>query len=291
MWVPQPHVSASVTLVTSTTNTAQSDFWNNIAGPVWVEEKTRLDRMSEHFLNGALQRLAPEVGERALDVGCGTGASTAALAEAVGSEGGVVGVDICRVMLDAAKSALSEHQHVELYEADAETFRPTEPVDLVFSRFGVMFFADPHAAFDNLRQSLTLGGRMGFLCWRGRQENEWATVPTAAAASVVDLPSSDPAAPGPFRMQSGAEIVELLIGAGFDDVGVEALDHELAFPLQEACEFFSRVGPMAAFLREADDTQRPALHSALRSALEERQVAGEVRFRAGAWWVSARRDE
>jgi trans-aconitate methyltransferase len=277
--------------VSNTPNQAQSVFWNNLAGPVWVAEKARLDRFSEHFLQKGLARLAPKAGQRAIDVGCGTGASTLALADAVGSEGRVIGVDICRVMLDAARSALSGHSHVELLEADAQSYRPPAPVDLVFSRFGVMFFDDPPAAFDNLRQAMAIGGQLGFLCWRSREDNEWATLPMAAAAEVIDLPTVDPEAPGPFRMQSGARVVELLMGAGFDDAEVEALDHSMQFSVAEACEFFSRVGPMAAFLREANDATQKELQAALRAAFEARANAEQVQLKAAAWWVSAQRTE
>lgn len=270
-------------------NQAQSDFWNNLAGPVWVSEKERLDRFSAHFLERGLARLAPEAGQHVLDVGCGTGASTLALAEAVGSAGKVIGVDICRVMLDAARGALSAHKHAELLEADAQTYQPASPVHLVFSRFGMMFFEDPPAAFDNLRQTLSVGGKLGFLCWRAREENEWATLPMAAAAEVINLPAADPEAPGPFRMQSGARVVELLMSAGFDDAEVEAVDHSAVFEVTEACEFFSRVGPMAAFLREADEATSRKLESALRTALKARAHGDRVELKASAWWVSATR--
>ncbi|MEZ4220189.1 MAG: methyltransferase domain-containing protein [Polyangiaceae bacterium] len=275
----------------SSPNDAQQHYWNEVAGPIWVQEKARLDRFSEPFLSAALRRLALEAGQSVLDVGCGTGASTAALAERVGPSGRVLGVDISRVMLDAAERALASHANVQLREEDAQTYRPESSVDFVFSRFGVMFFADPRAAFENLGQGLREGGQLGFLCWRGREDNEWATFATEAAAEVIDVPTLDPAAPGPFRMARGGATVELLIEAGFDDVGVEALDQQVSFTLSDANEFMTRVGPMAAFLREADETTAKALREALASALARRAQEGSVTFRAGAWWVSATRGE
>lgn len=269
-------------------NSAQVSYWNALAGQAWRQQRARVDQLLDPLMSRSLDRLAPKAGEAVLDVGCGAGTSTLALARAVAPTGRVMGVDVSRVLLTEARERARSLPNVELREADAQvTALPAASFDIVYSRFGVMFFDDPVAAFTNLHQCLRPDGRLGFLCWRERDLNEWATVTLRAAQGLVDFPESAPDAPGPFAFARSERVCELLLGAGFDDVTLQALDHEMLQTLEDAIVYYQHIGPLGALLREASPDVADALRDALVRELRARAVDGELCFRSSAWWVSA----
>lgn len=269
-------------------NSAQVSYWNALAGQAWRQQRARVDQLLDPLMSLSLDRLAPKAGEAVLDVGCGAGTSTLALARAVAPTGRVMGVDVSRVLLTEARERARSLPNVELREADAQvTALPAASFDIVYSRFGVMFFDDPVAAFTNLHQCLRPDGRLGFLCWRERDLNEWATVTLRAAQGLVDFPESAPDAPGPFAFARSERVCELLLGAGFDDVTLQALDHEMVQTLEDAIVYYQHIGPLGALLREASPDVAGALRDALVRELRARAVDGELCFRSSAWWVSA----
>src|SRR5919202_367006 len=183
-----------------TQNTEQIEYWNGTAADTWVAQQERLDRQLDPLGRAALRVLAPRPGEHVLDVGCGSGQTTLQLADAVGPDGRVVGVDVSSQLLAAARRR-PRPANVAFEQADAQTYAFERPFDAIYSRFGVMFFADPVAAFANLRRALKPGGRMAFVCWREEAANPMMTVPMAAAAKhlpPLPPPAQDAHAPGPF---------------------------------------------------------------------------------------------
>jgi SAM-dependent methyltransferase len=270
-------------------NDAQIDYWNGAAGNVWAAQQARLDRQLAPLGRATQQALAARPGERLLDVGCGSGDSTLELGAAVGPAGRVVGVDVSRPLLDVAR-ARRPPAHVTFVEGDAQTLTFAEPFDGVYSRFGVMFFADPVAAFANLRRALRRGGRLAFVCWRALEENPALTVPVSAAAKLLPPPPPppDPAAPGPFSLADRGRIARLLEAAGFADARIVAHDEAIGGnDLEATVELAMQVGPLGARLREHPD-RRGAVIDAVRGALAPYLVDGVARLPSASWIVTAR---
>ncbi|HEY5006799.1 MAG TPA: class I SAM-dependent methyltransferase, partial [Caulobacteraceae bacterium] len=188
---------------TATANSDQVAYWNAAAGETWTAMQDKLDGQIQPLGEAAMAALGLKAGDRVIDIGCGCGQTTAALAGLVGAAGTVLGVDISRPMLAAARHSLAAQGlgQASVIEADAQihTFE-AEAYDAVFSRFGVMFFEAPTAAFGNILKGLKHGGRLSFVCWRPFAENPWMTVPLAAAQPFFPdpAPPTDPLAPGPF---------------------------------------------------------------------------------------------
>jgi SAM-dependent methyltransferase len=279
-------------------NAEQVRYWNEVAGPRWVLFQERLDRELGVFAEAVLERAKPAAGEAALDVGCGCGATTLELGRRVGRSGRVLGVDVSRPMLERARAraAAAGAAQVGFLEADAQT-AALEPAafDLLFSRFGVMFFTDPGAAFANLRRALRPGGRVTFVCWQKIADNPWLLVPLGAVAQELPLPAPPPAdAPGPFAFADAERVRGLLGRAGYGDVAFEDLRLAVSFgggSLDEAVEFALEVGPASAALREADvgPDVRARVVGAVRAALAPFAAeSGVVRLASAAWLVSAR---
>ena len=198
-------------------NTEQREYWNEQAGPTWVRNQERLDAQIQPWGELALNALAAAPGEAVLDVGCGCGATSLALAAQVGPEGRVVGLDLSGPMLARARerAAAEGRANVSFLQADAQTHAFAPEFDALFSRFGVMFFDDPPAAFANLAGALRPGGRLSFACWQGREQNGWVSIPMAALIGEVELPPPPaPDAPGPFALGDPDRLRALLEGAG-----------------------------------------------------------------------------
>jgi SAM-dependent methyltransferase len=238
-------------------------------------------------------------GERALDVGCGCGQTTFQLAERVAPAGSVVGIDISAVMLARAQERAArsgaEGVRIRFENADAQTAALGEAAfDLVFSRFGVMFFADPPAAFANLRRALAPGGRLAFVCWQGPERNEWVRVPLAAAAKHLTLPRPAPGAPGPFALSDPERTRAILAQAGFREIEIEPHERDLAIArgsLDEAAGFLTQIGPLSRALREAGAAGaelQEAVAQSVREALAPYAGPQGVRMGSASWIVTAR---
>ncbi len=252
-------------------NEKQIAYWNQIAGPKWVAMQAAMESRLAPVNALLLAQAAPRPGDRVLEIGCGTGTTTALLAEAVGSAGHVLAVDVSRPMLDAAAIELAAYSNVTLAEVDAAT-HPFEPVyDLVVSRFGVMFFEDPVAAFINIRSALKHGGRLCCAAWAPIEQNpHWAVTLAVAITHLGPPKPRRPHAPGPLAFDDAAYVTAVLTQAGFADPAVQPLAFHLQGEgLASEADIATKIGPSGALLDEksADPAQRAALRTAFEQAL------------------------
>jgi ubiquinone/menaquinone biosynthesis C-methylase UbiE len=284
-------------MVAVNANAEQERFWDEEAGPAWVEHQERFDALVGPFGRLSLDAGAPAPGESVLDVGCGTGATVLELAERTGPTGHVVGLDISQVMLARARSRVAEAGFgtVELVCADAQVAAlPAAAHHLVHSRFGVMFFSDPVAAFANLRSTLRSEGRLAFVCWQAPDRNEWFAAPVAALSGILEAPPVPQAgAPSPFALADPGLIREILERAGFSEIGVKGQEGEVRFAAAgeagRAAEIALSVLPVrAAYAAAPPEVQRRA-RSAVRAALEPFGGSHGVVVPASVWVVTARR--
>ncbi len=268
-------------------NAEQVEYWNGAVGERWAAFQAVLDAALKDISDKVLAFAEAKPGERVLDIGCGCGTTTFALAKAVGPSGGVTGVDISRPMLAAARA---RGAGVNFREADASThlFHPTH--SLVFSRFGVMFFADPVSAFANIRKALSPHGRLAFVCWRSLAENAWAAVPVAAAKPLLPPQEPmDPHAPGPFAFADPARVQDILGRAGFRNVRVEALDSamHMGATVEAAADQALRIGPLARAATGLDDALRAQISEVVKGALAPFATAEGVAPPAACWLMGA----
>ena len=268
-------------------NAAQIELWNGPSGRKWVAQQDALDRSLAQVTDVLLAAAAIQPGERALDVGCGCGTPTHELARRSGAP--TVGIDISAPMLAVAKSRAGAN--TRFVEADASSYELEARFDLVFSRFGVMFFADPVAAFTNLHGALQPGGRLVFACFRALAENAWARVPLDAAAGLVTIPPPDPTAPGPYALADGARLRDILARAGFQDIHLDRLDCEMHMgkTMPEAVERSLQFGPLARPVAEVTPDVRAQIADRIAVALApfHREPTG-IDAGMSVWIVKAR---
>jgi ubiquinone/menaquinone biosynthesis C-methylase UbiE len=278
-------------------NIEQERFWNDEAGPAWVEHQERLDALVGPFGRLSLDAGAPAPGEWVLDAGCGTGATVLELAARTGPSGHVVGVDISEVMLDRARSRVAQAglSTVELVRADAQVAAlPVGVFHLVHSRFGVMFFADPVAAFANLRSALRPDGRLAFVCWQAPGRNPWFSIPLAAVSGILEAPPApEPGAPSPFALADAELTRAILERAGFSEIAVEGRERPVrlagAGEAGRAGEIALSVLPVRAAYAAAAPELRRRARSAVQTALAPFARADGVTLPGSAWVVTARR--
>ena len=277
-------------------NREQAEHWNSEqAAGHWITHQARHDRMLEPFLTLILDQATISTGDHVLDIGCGCGATTRAAA-ALATAGEVVGIDLSAPMLararaDARSAGLANASHIE---GDAQV-HPFEQgsFDVVISRFGVMFFADPAAAFANLRTATKPGGRLVFVCWQPMTENQWLLVPGAALAEHIPLPDPGPPdAPGMFALADPGRIRGILASAGWRDIGITPV-HTLILlagggTIDDAVEFL-RTGSLGrTTLAGADPATQARAVASVRAALAHYADHEGVHLGAAVWLVRAR---
>jgi SAM-dependent methyltransferase len=273
---------------------AQRAFWNSEATRRWVTEQTRIDRLMAGVTDAALAAAAPKPGENVLDIGCGTCTTTLKQAEAVGPTGRVLGIDISGQQLTLARQrvAAAGVGNVELVLDDAATYRfQAETFDLGFTRFGVMFFADPFAAFRNIRRAMKPSGRLLLAVFRSGPENPWATAAVAAIRHLVSPPPAPgPEDPGQFSWSDPLRVRRILDGAGFQEVVLTPLDlsFRLGADAAEAAEFATFVGQGARLLQGQPEETLTAARAALTEFFKNHEGPNGVRLPAALWLVSAR---
>ena len=275
-------------------NTAQRAYWNTVAGPRWVALGEAMDARLREVNTVLLGEARPAPGERVLEIGCGTAATTVPLAEAVGAGGRVLGADIAEPMLAVARARIAKAGlgQVSLVLADAQVheFPPSE-FDLIVSRFGVMFFVDPVAAFRNLRRALRAGGRLCFVCWAPVAENPHWLVPLELAVRRLGPPApTSPRAPGPLAFSDREYVREILEGAGFAAVRIERRAcHILGASAEAEAEHAVMMGPSGRLLEEkqADEATREAFRREVIAAFAAHAGADGVALAATVFVVTA----
>lgn len=285
-----------MTLESAGPNIEQIEYWNEHGGAKWVALHDRINSQIEPLGRLAMDRGRISPGDRVIDVGCGCGATSLEIAQRVGSRGQVLGIDISRPMLERARAAAAQAGlgHAIFEQADAQTGRlDVAGFDVVFSRFGVMFFANPVAAFANLRSALRAGARLSFVCWQAAQENPWMIVPMAAALQHLPPPPLPPPdAPGPFAFADPNRVRAILSGAGFDEIQLEPIHETLTVggmgSLDEVVDFLLQIGPTSRLLRESDPSLLPKVAASVREALEPYHTGQGLRMPSAAWIVTAR---
>jgi SAM-dependent methyltransferase len=281
---------------TQAANAQQIEYWHATAGPKWVELQRQLDEQLEPYGAEVAAALAPAAGESAIDVGCGCGTTTIGLAKRVGPSGSVLGVDISEVMLERARAEAQRQgvTNARFERADAQVASfPRASFDVLFSRFGVMFFEDPVAAFRNLRRALRRDGRLGFICWQPPADNPWIMVPTLTVMQYVPVETpADPQAPGPFAFADAQRVTGILESAGFADVKARELRRDVVVggggDLDAALGFILRMCPASKALAEADEKTRHDAAEAVRASMAPYQRDGAVHMASAAWLFTAR---
>jgi SAM-dependent methyltransferase len=286
-----------MTLNAAGPNAEQIRFWNEVNAAKWIRFQRAIDDQIGSLGRLAMDKAAIRVGERVLDVGCGCGDTTLELARRVGPSGFVVGLDVSAPMLGEAERRAREQgaSNASFRNSDAQThaFSDAE-FDVTYSRFGVMFFADPARAFANLREALRPGGRLAFVCWQALDRNPWMAVPMAAAAREIPFPSpSDPQAPGPFAFSDLQRVRRILTDAGFANVVVEGHEETLSIggggSVDAAAEFLVQMGPTGSALRQAGPSAESRVRAAVREALAPFSGPGGVEMASATWIVLALR--
>lgn len=274
-------------------NADQVAYWNGRAGERWASQQTVQDTIFIPVTELLIEHAGPQPGEQVIDVGCGCGDTSVAFGKRVGPSGHVLGVDISEQMLARAREVAPANLPVEFALADATTYPFREgAADLLVSRFGVMFFADPARSFANLRKGLRRGGRLTFICWRGPKENPWLMVPLQAVyRHVPRLPPVGPEDPGPFAFASSERVERILREAGFADIRVAphdlSLDIAAGGGFESAIETAVIIGPANRALEEAEPDARAAAVEAVRHDLKPFAKGDSVWLGGAIWIVSA----
>ena len=275
-------------------NADQIAYWNGAGGQRWAQRQPVQDILLQPIADILIDRAKIRSGERVLDVGCGSGSTTFAFAKAVGPGGHVTGIDISEPMLARAREVTPADAPVEFALADATIYPFTpESFDLLASRFGVMFFADPALSFTNLRKGMRRTGRLAFACWREARENPFFMVPLQAVyRHVPKMPQVGPEDPGPFAFASEARVKRILDVAGFSQVAMEpvdlALDIAIGGGLDAAVKSSLEIGPAARALTDHPPQTVAAAAQSIREALAPLAEGQTVPIDAAIWIVTAK---
>jgi SAM-dependent methyltransferase len=275
-------------------NADQIAYWNGPGGQRWASRQAAQDILLAPVADILIDRAKPQAGERIIDVGCGSGATSIAFARKVAPSGQVFGVDVSGPMLERARQSAPKDLPVEFTLADA-TIYPFVPAsfDLLASRFGVMFFADPAKSFANMRKALRPSGRLTFACWREPRENPWMmTGLQAVYQHVPKLPQQGPEDPGPFSFASEARVRRILGEAGFTGIAMEpcplSLDIAIGGGLDAAVQSSLEIGPASRALEGQPADLRAAATNSIREVLAPFVKGNAVPLAGSIWIVTAR---
>ena len=273
----------------------QTEYWNGQGGETWLAQFDVIDQFLVPFQTAVLDAAGIRDGEFAIDIGCGTGGTALPLAQKAGPSGHVLGVDISEPLIAEAKRRAEKAgvSNVGFEVADAGTYE-FEPhkADLLFSRFGVMFFGDSFGAFKNIRKGIKPGGRVAFVCWQEIQKNPFFLVPMGAAFEVLPPPEPQPPrTPGPFAFGEKDYLLDILKTADFGNVEIEGFAAEMAVPddfsAERAAEFFVTFGPTKRLLEEQPTDIVEKVRSKITTALDSHVVNQKVKLEGAVWLVKA----
>ncbi|MBZ9680835.1 MULTISPECIES: class I SAM-dependent methyltransferase [unclassified Mesorhizobium] len=272
-------------------NTRQAALWNDASGKAWVEMQPILDEILAPLERLVVDAGYPREGGNVLDIGCGAGATTLAMARRVGNNGRCVGLDISQplVALATERTQAEEVANASFEVGDAQTYAfESGRFDAVVSRFGIMFFDDPVAAFSNIRQAARRGGKLAFVAWRSPAENDFMTTAARAAAPFLPTaPAPDPDAPGQFAFADGAKVKRILEASGWSSIDVRQANLPCKIAEGDLMMYATRLGPLAAALREVDQATAEKIITVLPAAFAPFVKDGQARFNAACWLVTA----
>jgi ubiquinone/menaquinone biosynthesis C-methylase UbiE len=261
-------------------------YWNDAAAG-WVRHADAQDAYGQPLGAAAFDRLAVRAGERVLDVGCGCGGTTAALARAAGPSGTVTGIDLSAEMIDAARVRFPE---VTFVAGDIQTAGelPGAPFDAVYSRMVLMLLADPVAGLRSIRRAMRPGGRLAATVFGAGGDNPWLPMTVLGAAPFLGpmppLPMGDE--PGPFTWADPARAMSALTAAGFTAVTVEPVSVVVSAPF-DAVEWLIEIGPAGGAYRRASSDDRSAARTGVARLLSRFSDAGSYRLPAGLHVITA----
>jgi SAM-dependent methyltransferase len=276
-------------------NVEQAEYWDGAGGEHWAADADRYDEINRRYGERIVAASAPQPGERVLDVGCGNGALALAIGPHVAPGGSVLGLDLSGPMLANARrrAEAAGLGNVEFEKGDAQVAPlPEASFDAAVSRFGVMFFEDPPAAFANIGRALRPGGRLVFACWQEVLRNEWIFVPSGAALAYVPMPDlGEPGGPGPFSLADPDRVRSVLAGAGFSDIDIEDAVEPMRFgaTVDEAVAFLRSTNMAETLFAEVDEETKAKAWDAIRDALAAYETPEGVVMKGAAWLVRAQR--
>jgi SAM-dependent methyltransferase len=275
-------------------NADMAAAWDGNEGNHWAANAARYDSVIRPYSLRLRKAAGITAGQNVLDIGSGNGETTLDAARSAGPESKVVGLDLSGPMIEVARSraAAERLDQVRFVQGDAQVY-PFDPAgfDTAISRFGVMFFADPVAAFTNVGRALRSGGRLAFVAWQPPARNQWVTALRAALAAGRDLPSPPPGAPGPFGLADGDRVRHILDASGFTAIELATLTEPFVAgsDADDAYGFFSSLGITRSLLEDLDDAGRQAALDRLRATVEAHATAEGIVFESAAWLVTAQR--
>ncbi|GAB3352797.1 class I SAM-dependent methyltransferase [Lysobacter tyrosinilyticus] len=269
----------------------QGNLWNGPAGHAWVDRQELLDLLFTPFEQRLVEAVSAASAKRVLDVGCGTGSTTLAIARKLGARGHCTGVDISEPMIAMARNRAEHEGSTATFtcdDAQTHAFAPAA-FDMIVSRFGVMFFDDSVRAFANLRQAASEGAELRCIVWRSAAENPFMTTAERAAAPLLpNLPARQPGGPGQFAFADRDRVCGLLDEAGWAQIDVQPIDVICSFPESQLVSYVSRLGPVGLTLQQTDEPLRTRVIETVRAAFEPFVIGSEVRLTAACWMVAAR---
>ena len=264
----------------------QSELWNGAAGRAWVEAQTVLDDMFSDIARYLTEQSLALDARRVLDVGCGAGATTLQIAEATGR---CIGVDVSAPLIEHARKRADATGSPACFlcdDAQTHAFEP-DSFDLIASRFGVMFFNDPPAAFANLLRATRPGGAMRLVVWRSARENGFLTTAERAAEHLLpDITRRKDGVAGPFAFADRDAVKQMLVAAGWRNVQFEPVDFPCAFSAEALELYITRLGAVGQVYQDLEPRLQAALLTCLRSAYAPYLTDGRIRFEAACWVIS-----
>ena len=274
-------------------NQEQGANWNSKTGQAWVNNDLKMDLHLEVITTLLFKEFETLGNKHVLDVGCGSGTTSKLLSDQVGSTGSVEGVDISRPLLELAQAKYGTIENIRFTNADAQSFEFKKSFyDQIVSRFGVMFFENPIAAFTNMRQSLKPNGKLNFVCWSALEENEFFILPLKIVLKYLNKPLPNPSkAPGPLAFSNKPYLLKILQSSEFKNIKIKTVKTEMLNfdPVKEQVRFFNKMGLAARMKKEASfDIQiHEKIDQELEAELMKRTDANGTSLKATVYYVSA----